>query len=59
MPVSFVIAVAAGVAIAFHLGLSIRRLYWNTRAQLRAEPFADVHKVCDTCVCKVEPRVVR
>ena len=56
---SFVIAVAAGVAIACHLGLSIRRLYWNTRAQLRAEPFSDVQNVCGTCVCKVEPKVVR
>jgi hypothetical protein len=59
MPVTFVIAVAAGLAIACHLGLSIRRLYWNTRAQLRAEPFSDVRNVCDTCVCKVEPKVVR
>ena len=54
---SFVIIVAAGMAIAFYLGLSIRRLYWNTRAQLRGEPSAD--KVCDTCSCKVEAPVVR
>jgi hypothetical protein len=47
------------VAIACHLGLSVRRLYWNTRAQLRAEPFADVPTVCGICGCKVEPRVVR
>ena len=59
MPMSFVIIVAAGMAIAFYLGLSIRRLYWNTRAQLRAEPFSDVQNVCGTCVCKVEPKVVR
>jgi hypothetical protein len=58
MPVSFVIAVAAGLAIAFHLGLLIRCLYWNTRAQLRAQPFVDVHKVCDTCLGKGKTRVV-
>jgi hypothetical protein len=59
MPLSFIIAVAAGVAIACHLGLSMRRLYWDTRAQLRAEPFADVPTVCGMCGCNVEPTVVR
>jgi hypothetical protein len=56
MPLSHFIAVAAGLAlIVAYLRLSIKRLYWATRAQVRAGGIADP-QVCELCKSPVEPR---
>ena len=50
------IAVAAGLAlIVAYLRLSIKRLYWATRAQVRAGGITDP-QVCELCKSPVEPR---
>ena len=41
--------------IGLYLKLSIKRLYWNTRAQLRARAIADP-QVCERYKSPVAPR---
>lgn len=37
MPMTLIVAVAAMVSVVVYLWLSIRHLYWKTRAQIRAK----------------------